>query len=214
MSGIEPNKPEDSRFKGLSSELAKIMRDPEFRTTLKQFRNSNETLFRVLKGFGFTLALASGLFGYFLKANSEADDRKVAMITAEINKKKEWYEKANKGVLELRKTRYLIKYDCDHGKALSLYEQGLRRFEARNTFVESFNGIGEVFSESLLKSFNEIAAFEEGILDVCAPNAPSDTVFSDLARKASDQMRALIQEDRQKLTKLSEGILSDTFLRF
>jgi hypothetical protein len=214
MIGMEPKEPTNlSRFDGLSPEIGKIIRDPEFQKTVKIFRN-NQTLFRVVKGLGFSLALASGLFGYFLKANSEADDRKAAAVTNIINEKKEWYKKVNKGMLEVRKTRFLIRYDCEYRKPLSLYEQGLRRFLARNELVESFNGVGEVFNEEVLNTFLELTSLDESIRDVCAEKAPDDQAWWALSRRANNQMRASIKADHQRLEKISEGILSDTFLRF
>ena len=206
--------PKKSEYHGLSHEVGKIVRDPEVQKLVNQFKKKNETTFRIIKGVGFTIALASGLFGYFLKANSEADDRKAAALTNIINEKKEWYQKVNKGVLEVRKTRFLIKYDCDHGKPVSLYEQGLRRFLARNNLVESFSGVGEVFDEQVLKTFLELTAFDEGIKDICAEKTPDDDAWRTISRRANDQMRASIEANHQVLEKISEGIFSDFFLRF
>ena len=109
-----------SKYQGLSSEVGTILRDPQFQSTVKQFRQ-NVTFFRVVKGIGFMLALGSGLFGYFLKANSEADDRKAIALTAIINEKKEWLRRINDAHLELRKTLLLMKLECsknDYNKAL------------------------------------------------------------------------------------------------
>lgn len=214
MNGIEPKELKNtSRFDGLSPEVGKIIRDPEFQKTVEIFR-TNQTIFRVIKGLGFSLALISGLLGYFLKANSEADDRKAAAVTNVINEKKEWYQKINKGILEVRKTRFLIKYDCDSGKKISSYEQGLQRFLARDKFVESFNGIIEVFDEEVFQTLLELTALDESITDVCAKGVPDDEAWKSLARKANQQMKASINKDKETLENLTTGILDQPFLRF
>jgi hypothetical protein len=202
-----------SEFDGLSQEVSKIIRDPVLQQTIGQFRK-NETAFRIIKGIGFSIALASGLFGYFLKANSEADDRKEAALTNIINEKKEFAQKINRGILEVRKTRYLIKYDCDNGKAASLYEQGQKRFLARDKLVESFNGVREVFDKQLFQTLLELTAFDESVTDVCAKNAPEDVAWVTISRKANEQIRASIGTDREKLTKISTGIWDNSSLRF
>ncbi len=176
--------PKKIEFDGLSHEVSKIIRDPVLQQTIGQFRK-NETAFRIIKGIGFSIALASGIFGYFLKANSEADDRKAAAITNIINEKKEFAQRVNKGILEVRKTRYLIKYDCDYGKAPSSYEQGQKRFLARDKLVESFNGVREVFDEQIFQIFLELTAFDESVRDVCDKQAPGDEAWLSIARKAN-----------------------------
>ncbi len=209
MTRMEPKEPKDtSRFDGLSFEVAKIIRDPEFQKTVEIFR-TNQTIFRVIKGLGFSLALISGLFGYFLKANSEADDRKAAAITNVINEKKEWVRRVSIGIMDVRRTRFLIKYDCDHNKPISLYEQGIKRFLARDRLIESFNGIHEIFDDQVFQTMLQFTAFDETIRDVCAENAPDDDAWLAISRKANQQMKASIKADRDKLEKLGTGILSD-----
>lgn len=214
MNAQEPPKPDESRFKGLSPEVATIIRDPQFQDTVKQFVNKNETLFRTLKGLGYSLALISGLVGYFLKANSEADDRKAVAITNVINEKKEWFQKVNKGILEVRKTRFLIKYDCDNGKKISKYDQGLQRFLARDKLVDSFNGITEVYDAAVFQTLLDLTALDESITDICAKTAPGDEAWQSLARKANKQMKASINQDKEILEDLTTGILEQPFLRF
>ncbi len=199
--------PTKSEYDGLSHEVGKIIRDPEVQKLVNQFKKKNETTFRIFKGVGFTVALASGLFGYFLKANSEADDRKAAALTNIINEKKDWMQRVNNGILEVRRTRYLIKYDCDFGKAPSLYEQGKQRFLARNKLVESFSGIHEIFDDQIFQTFLEMTKFDENITDVCTKNAPGDEAWREFPRKANQQMRESIQTDREKIKKLGTGLL-------
>ncbi len=214
MNEMEHKEPKNtSRFDGLSPEVGKIIRDPEFQKTVEIFR-TNQTLFRLLKGVGFTLALASGLFGYFLNANSEADDRKASALTSIINEKKEFSQRINRGILEVRKTRYLIKYDCDNEKGQSLYEQGQKRFLARDKLVESFNGAREVFDNQLFQTLLELTAFDESIKDVCAKNAPDDAEWVKFSRKVNELIRASISSDRERLAKISTGIWDNSSLRF
>lgn len=209
MTRMEPKEPKDtSRFDGLSFEVVKIIRDPEFQKTVEIFR-TNQTIFRVVKGLGFSLALISGLFGYFLKANSEADDRKAAAITNVINEKREWVRRVNAGVMDVRRTRFFIKYDCDHNKPVPLYDQGIKRYLARDRLIESFNGIHEIFDDQVFQTLLNFTAFDETIKDVCDKNAPDDNAWLEIFRKVNQQMKMSIKADRDKLEKLGNGIFSE-----
>lgn len=65
---IDQDPAKNAKFNGLSEEIGQVIRDDKFQATVDKFAQSkNETLFRVIKGFGFAIALASGLFGIFLR---------------------------------------------------------------------------------------------------------------------------------------------------
>lgn len=205
------NKP---NYDGLSYEIKKVIRDEQFQTTVGKFVRKSNTRFEVLKGIGFTVAIASGLFGYLLAANSEADDRRAQMIHGIINEKKEWIQRVNNGLLEIRKVRHLIKYDCDHNRAIPSYEQGKLRFLARYDFVKSFSGTREIFGEEVAKICRELTAFDENVPDVCAKNAPDDEAWRDYLRKINEIMHKSILEDRIRLEQLGNGTLSKAFIVF
>lgn len=202
-----------SNYDGLSDEIKKVIRDEQFQATVGKFVRKSNTRFKVLKGIGFTVAIASGLFGYLLAANSEADDRRAQMIHKVINEKQEWMQKVNNGILELRRTRSQIKYDCENNKPISLYEQGLKRFEARADLVKFVNGIGEIFNEEVFKTILELTRFDESVKDVCAKNAPGDDAWLDISRKLNQQMRESLKTDREYLKNISTGLFEGTFQR-
>jgi hypothetical protein len=206
-----PQHTSQSKWDGFSDEVLRIVRDKDFQNTAHLFTEKNETLFRFFKGFGFVIALASGLFGYLLKANSEADDRSAQAIHKTIKEKTAWQVKADEGILEVRKTRYLLRYDCENGRAPSRYQQGLQRFIARDKLIRACTGIDEIFGDEMLNTIRELAKFDESIVDVCAKDAPDDEAWRTYLLKANQQMRASIQEDRNQLEALTKGAFKNIF---
>jgi hypothetical protein len=205
----EPTK--KSNYDGLSDEIKKVIRDEQFQTTVGKFVRKSNTRFKVLKGIGFTLALASGLFGYFLKANSEADDRKTEIIHRIIEQKREAGVRIANGILDLRKTGYLIKYGCDHKKPISPYSQGKERFLARFELVKSCTGIRELLGDEVFKTCLDLIAFDESITDVCSNIAPGDQEWRDYLIKINKQIHESLIKDREKLEQLGNGALEDVF---
>lgn len=207
----EPIKKSD--YDGLSDEIKKVIRDEQFQATVGKFVSKSDTPFKVIKGIGFAIAVASGLFGYLLAANSEADDRRAQMIHKVINEKQDWMQRVNNAILELRRTRTQIKYDCENNKPISLYEQGLKRFDSRADLVKSFNGIGEVFNDEVFKTLLELTSLDESVKDVCAKDAPDDNAWLDISRKLNRQMRESLKIDREHLKNISTGLFEGPFQR-
>lgn len=215
MVAPENNEPtKKSNYDGLSDEIKKVIRDEQFQATVGKFVRKSNTRFKVLKGIGFTMAVISGLFGYLLAANSEADDRRAQMIHEIIKEKRAWVVKVSEGILQLRKTRFLIKYDCDHNRAPSLYEQGKLRFLAIHELVRSCTGTREIFGEEVGTICREIAAFDESIKDVCAKDAPDDETWRAFLVKINEQMHSSIKNDQEQLEQLGSGALSKIFIAF
>lgn len=205
----EPTK--KSNYDGLSDEIKKVIRDEQFQATVGKFVSKNDTPFKIIKGIGFAIAVASGLFGYLLAANSEADDRRAQMIHKIIDEKRAWVIKVNEGILQLRKTRFLIKYDCDHNKAPTLYNQGKMRFQAIHELVRSCSGTREIFGEDVGRTCKEITAFDESVKDVCAKDAPDDEAWRALLRKINEQMHSAIKINQDQLERLGSGAFSKIF---
>lgn len=201
----EPTK--KSNYDGLSDEIKKVIRDEQFQATVGKFVRKSNTRFKIIKGIGFTIAVASGLFGYLLAANSEADDRKAKMIHKIIDEKKEAAIRIANGILELRKTRYLIKYDCEHKQSISSYEQGKRRFLARHELVKSCTGMREVFGDQVFQTCLDLTAFDEGVTNVCSHDAPDDQAWREFLLKINQQIHASIKNDRERLEELGNGAL-------
>lgn len=199
------------KWEGLSEEVIAVIRNKNFQDTAHLYTQKNETLFRFFKGFGFMIALTSGLLGYLLKANSEADDRSAEAIHRIIREKTAWQIKADEGILGVRKTRFLIKYNCENGKAISLYQQGLERFNARYNLIKASSGIDQIFGDELLNTFKELAKFDESVRDVCAKDAPDDESWRVFLVKANQEMRKSIQDERDKLEQLTKGAFSNIF---
>jgi hypothetical protein len=200
-----------ANHEGLAKELLTVVHDPKFQKTTDKFVRKNDVIFKVLKGVGFAIAMASGLFGYLLKANSEADDRKAEALTRVINEKKEWARRASDAIIELRSIRSQIKVDCDFGKPVSAYQQRKLRSAASFKLLGALSGIDEVFDEGVKDALAGLVRFDESITDVCAENAPSGTAWRAHLAEINQLMRASIQKDREALDKLATGLLSNFF---
>jgi|SRR5579871_1846526 len=208
--GQEP-KNQKSEFNGLSSEICEVIRDKEFQSTVNKFVPKRHTIFHLFRGAGFVVALAAGLFGYLLKANSEADDRRAEMIHKIIDEKEKWAQKVDIGILDLRRTRFLLKYDCDHHKSQSLDEREKVRELARFDFAKTYAGIDEIFGEAVIQICRDFTKFDASIRDVCAKNTPDDEVWRAYLLKINEQMHISIRKDRGKLEELGHGALGNIF---
>lgn len=194
---------------GLSNEILRIIRNDGFQKTARLFAKKNETIFKVLKGLGITIALVSGVFGYLIKANSERDHRRAEAIHKIIAEKKQWALRVNKELMGVRRVRFLIKHDCEHNKIPSSYEQKLKRVLARAKLVEAFTGIYETYDDELYDLFVNFTKFDENVADVCAKDAPSDDVWRNFQRQINQKMRLSIRNDRDNLEKLGHGTLEN-----
>jgi hypothetical protein len=116
---------------------------------------------------------------------------------------------------KLEKTRYLIKYDCDYGKAPSSYEQGQKRFLARDKLVESFNGVREVFDEQIFQIFLELTAFDESVR-TSATSKPQETRHGCLLleKQTNKSIKIPLRLTIATLEELSNGILEGSNQRF
>lgn len=198
-----------SKYDGLAPEVGKILRDREFKNTIKMLQ-PNPTKFRIIKGFGFMLVLASGLFGYFLKANSEAEDRRASALTQVINEKKDWLRRINNAILELRKIRADIILNCKNKDPQAQYKT---RLDARYELIRSYAGIAEIFGIEIANTLDELVRFDDSIKNICSPEAPGDDAWLAFAKKANQQMRESLKRDREDYARLSEGIFKNSFPR-
>lgn len=204
-----PKKPMDR----LSHEIGQVIRDKEFQRTVDKFSYRHETFFRALKAIGIAIALFSGLFGYMLKANSEADDRKAEAIHKVIDKKEAWAIKVDQGILEFRQAMFFIKESCEN-KAESKKERETKRVIASYELIKSFIGLNEIFGEETYKILLDLTKLDESVSDICAKNAPDDEVWRSYLKRLNKLMHASIAEDRNKINELGKGILSGIFSIF
>lgn len=199
-----------SHWSGLANEGVAFLTNEQIQAQIQK-RNRKNDFIKLCKGMGFTIAIAAGLFGYLLKANSEADDREAKAIRAVIDEKKEWAIKVNKGIMEVRRTNHLIRLECEHGRALTSYDQKKRRFLAIDRLVKASVGLDEVYDQDILKKIGKFTDFDQSIIDVCANAAPSDDEWRKQQRDINKLMHASIQKDRQSLLDLSKNLATKFF---
>lgn len=205
---------DEKKPSALSDEVIKIVRNEDFQKTADKFARKNDTLFKILKGCGFTIALLSGLIGYLLKANSEADDRRAESIIRVIEEKKEWAKRVTEAIIDLRKTRNMIRLDCKYGRKPTIFEQSKMREEARFKLIMATAGVQEIFDNDIRTGLLELIEFDDSILDVCEKNAPSGKHWRQFQLKVGELMKESLTKNREELTKLTKSWFSNFFHRF
>lgn len=198
----------------LSDEVLEIIRNEDFQKTADKFARKNDTIFKVLKGTGFTIALISGLVGYLLKANSEADDRRAEAITRVIEEKKEWSKRVTEAMIDLRQTRNMIRIDCEHGRAPSEYDQAQVREKAVFKLVTAIAGVQEIFDEKIRNKLMDMIEFDRTVKNVCTKDAPSGTAWRQHQLAVGELMKDSIRDEREELAKLTQSWFSNFFRRF
>lgn len=196
---------------GLSKEVLTVIRNKEFQDTIRPLVKKNETVFHLFRGFGFMVALFAGIFGYYLKADSEADDRQTHTIQKIIDEKIAWLVKTVNAGMDLRKERYLIIEECTYKKKLTQYEQNVRRYLVRDNLLKAFSGISQIYDKKVFEAFVQLVKFDDSVIDLCAPDAPKDENWREKLDVPAKLMRDSIRQDREKLEELSQGLLNRIF---
>jgi hypothetical protein len=202
----------------LKDEVVELLKHEEVNALIKRFLvhtqksnhakvviNSIVILLGFLIGIGaFYLAYQSSTNETVIATRKAYEQERVVNIQEDIRRKIEWMQKIDAAVINMRKVRYHIVLKCENNLPMSAYQQALERFNARVIVVDSFSGSSYVFSDAIKEKSIELVAFDEGVKDVCAKNAPGDKEWEKYLLEVNQVMGKSIREDQEKLDSLGK----------